>query len=88
MPLYEYLCETCGRKFEYQQKITEQALTTCPEGICQNQDHRGKGKVHRMISKNVGIIFKGNGFYLTDYARKHSSIVKSEGEESTSKNNS
>lgn len=88
MAIYEYQCETCGRIFEYQQKITDQALTTCPIEICQNQVHRGKGKVHRMISKNVGLIFKGNGFYLTDYARKHSSIVKSEVKESTTKNGS
>lgn len=88
MPIYEYQCETCGRIFEYQQKITDQALTTCPIEICQNQDHQGKGKVHRMISKNVGLIFKGNGFYLTDYARKNSSIVKSEGKEVTTKNGS
>lgn len=88
MPIYEYQCETCGRIFEYQQKISDEALTTCPVELCQNQHHRGKGKVHRMLSKNVGLIFKGNGFYLTDYARKQSSIVKSEGKGSAPKNGS
>ncbi|MGQ9819116.1 MAG: FmdB family zinc ribbon protein [Candidatus Kapaibacteriales bacterium] len=88
MPIYEYQCETCGRVFEYQQKITDQALTTCPVEICQNEEHRGKGKVHRMISKNVGLIFKGDGFYLTDYARKRSSIAESEVKESIPQNGS
>jgi len=56
MPIYEYKCENCG-KFEKMQKITEASLTECP--TC-------GGKVQRMISKNVGIVFKGSGFYTTD----------------------
>ncbi|NLV20625.1 MAG: transcriptional regulator [Syntrophomonadaceae bacterium] len=56
MPIYDYRCENCG-KFEKVQKISEAALTTCPE--C-------GGKVERLISKNVGIVFKGSGFYTTD----------------------
>jgi putative FmdB family regulatory protein len=56
MPIYEYRCENCG-KFEKLQKITEEALTNCPE--CD-------GKVERLISKNVGIVYKGSGFYKTD----------------------
>lgn len=86
MPIYEYRCETCGRVFEYQQKITDLPLTSCPKEICQNDGQRGKGKVHRIISKGIGLIFKGNGFYITDYSRKHSSIVKSESKDTASKN--
>ncbi len=56
MPTYDYECEKCGQ-FELFQKITEDPLTVCP--------HCG-GEVHRKISRNVGIIFKGAGFYITD----------------------
>lgn len=56
MPIYDYRCENCGR-FDKKQKITEEALTVCP--TC-------GGKVERLISKNVGIVFKGSGFYTTD----------------------
>lgn len=59
MPTYEYRCESCGI-FEYFQKITADPLKTCPE--CQ-------GEVKRLISNNPHIIFKGSGFYVTDYGR-------------------
>lgn len=74
MPVYEYKCEDCGKVFEYQQKISEPPLEFCPSEICENLEHKGKGKVHRLISKGVGLIFKGNGFYITDYARKNTSL--------------
>ncbi len=56
MPIYDYECENCGT-FEKMQKISEEPLKECPN--CQ-------GAVHRLISKNVGIVFKGSGFYKTD----------------------
>ncbi|NLC53095.1 MAG: FmdB family transcriptional regulator [Firmicutes bacterium] len=56
MPTYDYKCSKCG-KFEWFQKITEDPLTVCP--------HCG-GETQRQISRNVGIIFKGSGFYITD----------------------
>lgn len=56
MPTYDYECSRCG-PFEWFQKITAEPLTVCP--------HCG-GEVHRQISHNVGIIFKGAGFYVTD----------------------
>ncbi len=59
MPTYEYECENCGR-FEKFQKITAPALESCPQCA---------GQVHRLISKNGGIIFKGSGFYVTDHPR-------------------
>ena len=57
MPTYEYSCATCGT-FEAFQGIKADALTTCP--TC-------GGPVRRLISKGGGIIFKGSGFYQTDY---------------------
>lgn len=62
MPTYVYRRED-GSTFEIQQRITEDALTTCPT-TGQN--------VKRIISANTGLIFKGSGFYLTDYARNNS----------------
>lgn len=56
MPTYEYKCEQCG-KFEHWQNITEDALAECP--TCGSP-------VKRLISRNVNIIFKGPGFYVTD----------------------
>lgn len=72
MPTYDYKCSTCGRTFEYQQKMSEDALTTCPPEVCENPI-KGKGEVHRVLSKNIGLVFKGSGFYLTDYVHKSSS---------------
>lgn len=72
MPTYEYKCKTCGKEFEYMQKITDEPLTNCPEELCENEK-RGMGMVERKISKNIGLVFNGSGFYLTDYAHKHHS---------------
>ena len=58
MPTYEYKCKKCGYQFEEFQNITEPPLRRCP---------RCKGKVRRLIGKGAGIIFKGSGFYQTDY---------------------
>jgi putative FmdB family regulatory protein len=57
MPTYEYQCGDCGR-FQTTQPITDPALTICP--TCGQP-------VQRLISRNVGIIFKGSGFYCTDH---------------------
>ncbi|HHY17631.1 MAG TPA: zinc ribbon domain-containing protein [Firmicutes bacterium] len=56
MPIYEYKCDKCG-KFEKLQRMSDAPLTTCPQ--C-------GGPVKKLISHNVGIIFKGPGFYCTD----------------------
>jgi putative FmdB family regulatory protein len=74
MPTYEYKCKKCGKVFDWEQRITEDALTTCPNEVCEHED-KGSGEVFRMISKNVGLIFNGKGFYLTDYARKNVSAA-------------
>ncbi|NLJ85058.1 MAG: FmdB family transcriptional regulator [Firmicutes bacterium] len=73
MPTYEYSCKNCGR-FEVFQKITAESLEECP--TC-------GGKVHRLVSKNGNIIFKGSGFYVTD--NKPSSSGGSEGSSSDDK---
>ena len=58
MPTYEYDCLKCGHVFEEFQGITDAPLTRCPK--C-------RGKVRRRIGTGAGIIFKGSGFYATDY---------------------
>ena len=57
MPTYEYKCKSCGKIFDVFQKITDDPIKTCP--YC-------GGEVYRLISGGTGIIFKGNGFYVTD----------------------
>jgi putative FmdB family regulatory protein len=56
MPTYEYACTKCGHQFEEFQSFSDSALTECPE--C-------KGEVQKVYS-NVGVVFKGSGFYKTD----------------------
>jgi putative FmdB family regulatory protein len=66
MPTYEYICEKCGHQFEKVQPISAEPLSICPEEDC-GQKRWGKGKVKRAISAGAGLIFKGSGFYITDY---------------------
>lgn len=66
MPTYEYLCQKCGKEFEQFQSMTDQPLTVCPKEAC-GMKKWGKGKVKRLLSAGSGLIFKGSGFYITDY---------------------
>jgi len=66
MPTYEYICEKCGHQFEKFQPISAKPLTLCPEDLCAKK-RWGKGRVKRAISGGSGLLFKGNGFYITDY---------------------
>ncbi|MCL2118647.1 MAG: zinc ribbon domain-containing protein [Planctomycetaceae bacterium] len=59
MPTYDYVCDVCGHKFEEFQYIKEEPLRKCPE--CQ------KMKLRRLIGAGAAIVFKGSGFYQTDY---------------------
>jgi len=68
MPTYEYECSKCGHKFDAFQKMSDQALDKCPK--CQ-------AKVRRLISGGTGLIFKGSGFYATDY-KKSSAATKAD----------
>lgn len=79
MPVYDYKCSTCGKTFEYKQRISEDALTTCPAEICEEAE-KGKGEVKRVVSGNVGLVFKGSGFYLTDYKNGGSSPANGNGQ--------
>ena len=66
MPTYEYTCSKCGHQFEKFQMMSDKPLTVCPRELCR-QKRWGRGKVKRGISAGAGLIFKGSGFYLTDY---------------------
>lgn len=73
MPTYEYVCEKCQNTFEIFQSMKDKALTKCPDKAC-------RGKVKRLLGTGAGLIFKGSGFYITDY--------RSEGYKSAAKSDS
>jgi putative FmdB family regulatory protein len=78
MPTYEYVCAKCGHKFEKFQLISKKPLAICPEELC-GQKRWGKGKVKRLIGTGAGLIFKGSGFYITDYrSEKYREAAKKE----------
>ena len=66
MPTYEYSCEKCGGTFETVQSMRDMPLAECPKELCL-QKRWGHGKVTRLIGTGAGLIFKGSGFYITDY---------------------
>jgi putative FmdB family regulatory protein len=66
MPTYDYSCEKCGKNFEAFQSMRDQPFRTCPKEHCQ-QKKWGKGTVKRLLGTGAGLIFKGSGFYTTDY---------------------
>ena len=66
MPTYEYACSKCGQEFEKMQSMSDRSLTTCPKDVC-GQKKWGRGSVQRKISGGGGLLFKGTGFYITDY---------------------
>lgn len=76
MPTYDYECQKCGHLFEVFQSMTADRLKTCPE--C-------KGKVKRLLGTGAGIIFKGSGFYETDYRSDgYKTAAKKDSDASTS----
>jgi putative FmdB family regulatory protein len=85
MPTYDYECEKCGESFEAFQKMTDDRLTECQDEACH-------GKVKRLIGTGAGLLFKGSGFYTTDYrsdsykagAKKESGDSKSDTKKSDS----
>jgi putative FmdB family regulatory protein len=66
MPTYEYVCQKCGHQFDKLQRITAKPLTVCPQDLCPRKPW-GKGEVKRVVSAGGGLLFKGSGFYTTDY---------------------
>jgi putative FmdB family regulatory protein len=78
MPTYEYLCQTCSHRFETWQKMTDEPLTVCPE--CGNHIRR--------VLFPAGVVFKGSGFYKTDYGNGKSSPSSASSDHSASKTES
>lgn len=70
MPTYEYECKNCNKLFDIFQKITDPALEKCPK--C----HK---KISRLIGGGSGVIFKGSGFYATDYPKSKNPHPKKDG---------
>jgi putative FmdB family regulatory protein len=66
MPTYEYICEKCGHEFEALQSISAGPLRICPENLC-GRKKWGHGRIKRKIGVGAGLLFKGSGFYVTDY---------------------
>ncbi len=69
MPTYEYVCSKCDHRFEKFQSMKDDALKICPADLC-GRKKWGKGKVQRQMGGGAGLIFKGSGFYITDYRSK------------------
>lgn len=86
MPTYEYYCEKCKQSFDIFQSMKADPLEICPQDLCRMKEW-GKGKVKRQLGTGAGLIFKGSGFYITDYrsegykeaAKKDSSPATSSG---------
>jgi len=79
MPNYDYQCEKCDHLFEVFQKMSDPKLEACPQDGC-------TGKVKRLLGTGAGVIFKGSGFYQTDY--RSDSYKKGASKDSGSKTSS
>ena len=66
MPTYEYQCEKCGKSFEAFQSMRDEPFRECPKALCREKKW-GHGRVKRLLGTGAGLIFKGSGFYTTDY---------------------
>src|ERR1044072_7855848 len=72
MPTYEYACSKCGHQFEQFQSMRDEPLKKCPK--C------GKPALKRLVGGGAGLIFKGSGFYITDYKKKAGGQKEGSGE--------
>src|ERR1700682_3106395 len=66
MPTYEYQCEKWGKSFEAFQSMRDEPFRECPKALCREKKW-GHGRVKRLLGTGAGLIFKGSGFYTTDY---------------------
>ncbi len=86
MPTYEYTCLKCGHQFDFFQSIAEKPISSCPKKLCPEK-FWGKGRVKRGIGGGAGLIFKGSGFYITDYrSDKYKEAAKKDAAPSTASN--
>ena len=83
MPTYEYECAKCKKSFEIVQSMRDETLKTCPKDKCRMKTW-GKGKVKRKLGVGAGFIFKGSGFYITDYRSEGYKKSKSDAASSSS----
>lgn len=79
MPTYDYVCSVCAHTFEAFQKMSDPVLESCPQ--CE-------GLVKRKIGAGAGLVFKGSGFYITDYKNGNSSSKNAKKETKTKTDNS
>jgi putative FmdB family regulatory protein len=92
MPTYDYSCQKCGQTFEAFQSMRDEPFRECPKELCRLPKW-GHGKVKRLLGTGAGLIFKGSGFYSTDYrsesykaaAKKESTPKASESGDKSSK---
>jgi len=85
MPTYEYHCSKCDKNFEVFQSMKDDAFKSCPEAQCQMTPW-GHGKVKRLLGTGAGLIFKGSGFYITDYRSEgYKTAAKKDSADSTKK---
>jgi putative FmdB family regulatory protein len=90
MPTYDYACQKCGQNFEAFQSMRDKPFRECPKDLCRLPKW-GHGKVKRLLGTGAGLLFKGSGFYITDYrsdsykeaAKKESPSTAGTGEKST-----
>ena len=84
MPTYEYFCTKCEQNFEAVQSMKDPHFTTCPQALCRLAEW-GHGAVKRQLGTGAGLIFKGSGFYITDYrSDKYKEAAKKDAPASTS----
>ena len=79
MPTYDYICNDCEKMYEYFQSMSDAPIKECPE--CK------KNSLRRVISGGTGLIFKGSGYYLTDYKNKKKQSSENKKSNKKKKNN-
>ncbi len=79
MPTYDYICNDCKKMYEYFQSMSDAPIKECPE--C------NKNSLRRVISGGTGLIFKGSGYYLTDYKNKKNQSSENKKSNKKKKNN-